>query len=273
MDMKASTIDFESVHVDATGTIVSRTRRTAACYAEELPGGVPLEMVVIPAGEFSMGTGPTAVYGSIDERPQHEVRLSSFCLGRFPVTQQQYRAVVGSNPSMFSGDTRPVESVNWSDAAAFCRRLRDLTNRPYRLPSEAEWEYACRAGTAHPFAFGPMLTADLANYHGEVRWDEGPAGIFRSQTTDVGSFPPNAFGLYDMHGNVFDWCEDTYHENYESAPAHGSAWVTPEISGLRVLRGGSWYHTPIACVATTRLKIQPEYRAPDIGFRVACSLS
>jgi formylglycine-generating enzyme required for sulfatase activity len=159
-----------------------------------------------------------------DEGPQHRVTIQSFWMGKYPITQRQWQAVMGENPSYFKGDNRPVENVSWEDVVAFCQRLSEKTGKTYRLPSEAEWEYACRAGTTTPFYFGETITTDLVNYHGEYPYAAAPEGVYREETTEVGIFPPNAFGLYDMHGNVWEWCADPWHDNYNGAPTDGSVW-------------------------------------------------
>jgi formylglycine-generating enzyme required for sulfatase activity len=144
-----------------------------------------------------------------------------------------------------------------------------FTGRQYRLPTEAEWEYACRAGTTTPFHFGPTITSDLANYDGNYVYGDGPKGKFREETTGVGSFPPNALGLYDMHGNVWEWCQDHWHSNYEGAPTDGGAWLPS--SELRLLRGGSWLYYPELCRSAYRDYDFPDNRNCNIGFRVVCS--
>ncbi|MEO0971376.1 MAG: formylglycine-generating enzyme family protein, partial [Cyanobacteria bacterium J06639_18] len=184
------------------------------------------------------------------------------------------------NPSYFQGDARPVEKVSWHNAMAFCQKLSQLTGRDYRLPSEAEWEYACRAKTTTPFYFGPTITTDLANYKGTDRawgettypgnYEQGPTGDFREETTDISLFPPNIFGLYDMHGNVWEWCQDVWHGNYENAPTDGSAWIEGGNQDLRVIRGGSWLNRPRNCRSASRVDINPDNRDSDIGFRVVC---
>ena len=180
---------------------------------------------------------------------QHEVTIADFFIGKYPITQAQWRAVAAlpeverslePDPSNFKGDNRPVESMTWEDAVEFCARLTAKTGRTYRLPSEAEWEYACRAGTTGPFHFGETITPDLANYDGNYTYGDGPKGRYRNKTTPVGQFPANAFGLYDMHGNVWEWCQDHYHSDYIGAPTDGSAWVSGGDSSRRMLRGGSW---------------------------------
>ncbi len=195
--------EFETVTVDEAGRVTARAVRRADLAVEELPGGVTLELVGVPGGNFQMGGA--AGEGFPDERPQHPVRVAPFLLGRYPVTQAQWAAVMGETPRCrFTGERRPAENVSWYAARRFCRRLRELTGRGYRLPSEAQWEYGCRAGTTTPFAYGPTITTDLANYMGELAYRGGPRGSYRHTTTDVGSFPPNAFGLCDMHGNLWE---------------------------------------------------------------------
>ncbi|HEY9753360.1 MAG TPA: formylglycine-generating enzyme family protein, partial [Coleofasciculaceae cyanobacterium] len=178
--------------------------------------------------------------------------VPSFLMSKYPVTQAQYQKVMGVNPSHFKGDNRPVDSVTWHQAVEFCQRLTQQTGREYRLPSEAEWEYACRAGTTTPFHFGETIATDLANY-----------GDNQGYTTEVGSFPPNDFGLYDMHGNVWEWCADYWHGNYEAAPTDGSGG-----QDRRILRGGSWCARPKHCRSAYRLDLDPRYGVFPTGFRV-----
>lgn len=216
-----------------------------------------------------------------DEGPQHEVTVPQFLMGKYQVTQAQYQAVMGINPSHFtdSGTNRPVENVTWNDAVKFCQRLSQQTGREYRLPSEAEWEYACRAGTTTIFHFGLTLTTDLANYQGTDsifgtgNYGQGPQGEYRKRTTNVGSFPPNAFGLYDMHGNVWEWCLDHWHHNYEVAPTDGSAWLSADENASRLLRGGSWYDVPGVCRSANRNPIAHDFKNINLGFRVVCASS
>ena len=208
------------------------------------------------------------------ERPQHRVQVAEFLMGQTPVTQVQWRLVVeNSEPinrklepdlSEFKGEQRPVESVSWEDAQEFCQRLSVLTKKDYRLPSEAEWEYACRAGTETAYHFGPMLTQDVANYDG-------------SNTTDVRTYPANRWGLYDMHGNVWEWCEDDWHKNYEGAPQDSSAWINKDKDKdkdklNKVLRGGSWFNFPRDCRSAYRFGNARDDRNNFIGFRVCCVL-
>ncbi len=265
------TVEFETVTVNAKGEKVSRSTHQAKFFKEDLGNGVILEMVSIPAGEFEMGSPSGENNRDGDESPQHKVSVPAFFMGKFAVTQAQYQQVIGSNPSYFPGDNRPVEKVLWNEAMEFCQKLSEKTGRNYRLPSEAEWEYACRAGTTTSFHFGPTLTSNLANYRGTSTYQSEPKGEYRKQTTEVGSFPPNAFGLYDMHGNVWEWCLDHFHDNYQGAPSDGSAWFSNNDNGYRVLRGGSWYVVPWYCRSADRGWIDPVVRFNNVGLRLVCS--
>ena len=229
--------DFVTVELDSGRNLKSRETKSANAYLEDL-GGVKLEMVAIPPGEFMMGSPGSQ--GGTDEHPQHQVRIDYwFYLGKFEVTQAQWRAVMGTNPSHFKDcDECPVEEVSWSDAAEFCRKLSAATGREYRLPSEAEWEYAARARTTTTWAFGNNISPEIVNYN-----PGGKTG--RMKTLRVGSLGvANAFGLYDMYGNVWEWCQDWYHDSYAGiagdAPTDGSAWLSGGEQEYRVLRGGSW---------------------------------
>ncbi|MFM7325435.1 MAG: formylglycine-generating enzyme family protein, partial [Nodosilinea sp.] len=175
------------------------------------------------------------------------------------------------DPAHFKGDHRPVEMVTWYEAVEFCHRLSQHTDKLYRLPSEAEWEYACRAGSTTPFYFGETITPELANYNGSYRYGSGPKGTYRAQTTPVGSFGVNPWGLADMHGNVYEWCEDHWHPNYDGAPRDGSAWVTGGDDRYRLVRGGSWYGDPVGCRSASRNRNGPNDRYNLIGFRVVCA--
>ena len=259
---------FEVVTVDAKGEILQREQRTAFQVAETI-NDVALEMVYIPSGEFMMGSPESEKGGYKDERPQHKVTIKqAFYMGKYPITQAQWQAVMGNNPSHFKGEKRPVEEVSWNEAVEFCRRLSEKSGKEYRLPSEAEWEYACRAGTTTPFYFGEMITTDLANYNGNYPYASGPKGVYRKKTTEVGSFPPNAFGLYDMHGNVWEWCADAWHDNYEGAPSDGSIWRKDENADRLSLRGGSWSGVAVNVRSANRDRWRPAYRFNDLGFRV-----
>lgn len=187
-------------------------------------------MVEIPDGSFLMGSSADEAVFRENETPQHEVKIQSFFIGKFPVTQAQWLAVMNEVPKIaedFRGDDLPIVNVWLEKALEFCAKLSKLTGKTFRLPSEAEWEYACRAGTVTAYFFGETLAKDSANFDGE-------------NLTAVGSFPPNDFGIYDMHGNVWEWCADIWHENYLGAPTDGNAWLKDGDRGYCVQRGGAW---------------------------------
>jgi formylglycine-generating enzyme required for sulfatase activity len=279
IESELTRFEFESVTVNDRGEVVATEAYQSFYFEEPLGDGVsPLKLVAIPSGEFMMGSPEDESGRYSEERPQHLVKVSPFFMSQYPVTQAQWRAVVALPrqdldlnfaPSNFKGENRPVERVSWYDAVEFCARLSEHTGRTYRLPTEAEWEYACRADTTTPFHFGETITADLANYSGSVFLNE-PEGQFRSETIPVGQFPPNAFGLYDMHGNVGEWCLDHWHDSYEGAPTDGRAWLTEDEYSNRVVRGGSWRYIPRHCRSACRNNNNPGNRYSAIGFRVIC---
>ena len=259
---------------------IYRRQDRAWQFVETLLEGIELEMVSISGGTFTMGAPEVEIGRSDDEGPQHEVAIAEFFIAKYPITQAQWRAVAAlpqveqeldSDPSEFKGDNRPVEQVTWYDAVEFCARLSRQTRRDYRLPTEAEWEYACRAGTNTPFHFGETITPELANYDGNSTYGDGPKGEYRGETTEVGNFPANAFGLYDMHSNVWEWCQDTWHGNYEGAPEDGSAWISSDESeNDRLLRGGAWNYSPGRCRSASRSRDAPGNTYNNVGFRVVC---
>lgn len=291
---KFRAFEFETLTVDQHGQPQLQQYRSAPGYIENLGTDVLLELVAIPSGLFVMGAPTTEEGWHPTQSPQHEVTIAAFWLGRYPVTQAQWRAVAAlprikhslmAQPSCFAGDRRPVEQVAWEEAIEFCDRLSEHTGRHYRLPSEAEWEYACRAGTTAPFHFGATLTTDLANYSG-VNWEyqgkicskgaygHGPEGLDRRETTEVGSFGvANSFGLYDMHGQVREWCQDCWHNSYEGCPTDGSAWLTGGDYTKRIVRGGSWNGSPKTCRSAFRGRLDPASNLYDVGFRVACLIN
>ncbi len=300
---------------------IIRQSRKVQRFVEHL-NGIPLEMILIPPGSFMMGAPATEKESRDNERPQHLVKVSLFFLGRYPVTQAQWKAVaqmpqvrkkLEENPSRFKGDKRPVERVRWYDAIEFCARLSKQTRKNYRLPSEAEWEYGCRGVNSYqlsvesgeltveewnekhhqPFHFGETISTDLANYDGSDEkygaYGRGEKGISRKQTTEVDYFEvANDFGLSDMHGNVWEWCADPWHDNYESAPEDGRVWdernnnenhyqnIGESIDLLlkderrRILRGGSWGSIPAFCRSAFRyFNLDNRF----FGFRVACGVA
>jgi formylglycine-generating enzyme required for sulfatase activity len=260
------TSDFEVVTVDRLGKTIARRIHTAEQFVEDLGNGILLVMVAIPGGAFRMGS-PTG-HGYDDEHPQHRVTVAPFFMGKYAITQEQWAAVMDWEPPYrCQGARRPADRVSWNAAQQFCQWLSDRTGRVYRLPSEAEWEYACRAGTTTAFHFGETLTTDLANYVGEHTYQLEPKGVYRHETTEAGSFSPNAYGLHDMHGNVWEWCADAWHDNYVGAPTNGSAWERGDTS-QRVVRGGSWHDPPDLCRSAVRLKFNPTEGEDFLGFRV-----
>jgi formylglycine-generating enzyme required for sulfatase activity len=301
-----SSLPFEVVTVNQKGEIIKQEEKSRPYHREGLGNGVNLDMMEIPRGSFLMGTEEAEIErlckkfnweGFKRESSQHKVQIEPFFMGKTPITQAQWREVVTQvetierdlkpDPSRFKGDKRPVENVSWYDAIEFCARLLKLTGQNYRLPSEAEWEYACRAGTKTPFHFGETITTDLANYNGDYTFANEPKGKYREETTPVDEFAyPNAFGLYDMHGNVWEWCLDPWHENYEGAPTDGKVWdendndyqnLSQNLKKLlnknirTSLRGGSWNVYPDDCRASNRYHNTRAYHVSNFGFRVVFS--
>jgi formylglycine-generating enzyme required for sulfatase activity len=274
-----TTFEFEVVTVDAQGRETKRCPKQAQYFVEIWGDTVELEMVSIPGGKFTMGSLREESESGEDERPRHIVTVNSFFMGKYPITQVQWRAIASlpkikhnldPDPSCFKGDNRPVERVNWYDAEEFCARLSQKTGRLYRLPSEAEWEYACRGHTNTPFHFGATITTNLANY---CRPEESVKAVDLKQTTEVGSFPANAFGLSDIHGNVWEWCADWQHENYQGASLNGSAWLNSGNKEYRILRGGSWDSLPHLCRSASRFSENPTITDNEFGFRVVFSFT
>ncbi|MEJ1929646.1 SUMF1/EgtB/PvdO family nonheme iron enzyme [Nostoc sp. NIES-2111] len=280
--------EFDIVIVNAEGNVTNRRRGQAEYFTEDLGNGVVLDMVAIPGGQFLMGSPGNEPERINAESPQHKVNVQPFFMGKFPITQAQWLAVAALNkvnidlnadPFYFKGANRPVENVSWYDAVEFCLRLTAYTNREYRLPSEAEWEYACKAGTTTPFHFGETITSDLANYNANYTYTWGACvkGVYREETTEVGSFRvANAFGLYDMHGNAWEWCLDDWHKDYQGAPTDGSPWFDEndnfyQKQGGAVLRGGSWIVSPRLCRSAYRVYNNRDNHSNLNGFRVVCA--
>ncbi|MDB9490520.1 formylglycine-generating enzyme family protein [Dolichospermum circinale CS-534/05] len=282
-NFEVATIEFKKLgwRKQKTELSIKKKQKQAQQFIEDLGNGIKLEMVAIPGGTFIMGSPENELKRSEDESPQHEVTVQPFLLGKYPITQAQWQAVAAlpqvnqelqPNPSRFKGANRPVESVSWHDAVEFCNRLSNHTQKPYKLPSEAQWEYACRAGTTTPFHFGETITTDLANYDGNFTYGNGTKGVDRGETTEVGSFKiANEFGLYDMHGNVWEWCQDDWHNSYEGAPTDSSAWTSDESnSDKKLLRGGSWSDYPDYCRSAYRIYLDAGFDSSINGFRVVC---
>ena len=284
---KGELFNFEVIRVDDSGNIVDRFQKSIRQKIEDLGNGIKFQMVYIPGGTFTMGSPESEEGRDDDEGPQHDVTVPPFFMGKYPVTQGQWKEIASRTdlkvkldlklePSYFKEPYqdidrwhRPVERVSWYEAVEFCERLSKLTQRNYRLPSEAEWEYACRAGTTTPFYFGKTITPELVNYNGRYVDGNAQEGEYRGETTPVGQFYPNAFGLYDMHGNVSEWCLDTWHNSYDGAPTDGSVWETGGHSTRRVRRGGSWYSYPWWCRSANRINyVSVEADFYNFGFRL-----
>jgi formylglycine-generating enzyme required for sulfatase activity len=275
---------FEVVTVDFQGINKSSHSDQTQQLTEELGNGVTLEMVVIPGGTFLMGSPKSKPKSaSANDEPQHSVTVQPFLIGKYPITKAQWKEVASLpevrqnlklRPSRCGGKSHPVTEVSWHDAVEFCDRLSQKTGCEYRLPTEAEWEYACRAGTTTPFHFGETIKTELANYDGSYRYHSEPKGISRGKTIPVGSLQlANDFGLFDMHGNIWEWCLDYWHDNYDNAPINGSAWLASSQTQTRVIRGGSWRNEPRLCSSTSRLKGDANRGFNDTGFRIVRSLS
>ncbi|MBF2013980.1 MAG: formylglycine-generating enzyme family protein [Rivularia sp. T60_A2020_040] len=286
---KLTNFEFEVVTVNAQGKEIKRCCKQAEYFTEKLGNVNVLEMVSIPGGNFKMGSPGDEKVSQENERPEHLVNIKPFFIGKYPITQAQWKYVANLpinqrelelEPSYFKGDNLPVERVSWYDAQEFCLRLSRETGRIYRLPSEAEWEYACRAKSSTPFHFGKTISTELANYCGEDKningyiykgtYSSELPGIYRQQTTEIGSFFANDFGLYDMHGLVWEWCADYEHEDYLDAPTDGSVWVDNGNEEYRILRGGSWDSFPNLCRSASRFSENLTVRDKEFGFRVIC---
>jgi formylglycine-generating enzyme required for sulfatase activity len=277
---KFSVIEFTSIKVDSTGEILDRSQSKAEIFQEDLGNNVSLTMLKIPAGEFLMGSLTNNELKYINESPQHQVKLPAFYLSQTLVTQTQWKEVallpeadckLDLDPSYFKGGSRPVETINWYEANEFCKRLSTHTNHKYRLPSEAEWEYSCRADTNTPFHFGEILTLELANYLDEQKLNTTDGKSYIGRTTSTMNFYPNTFGLYDMHGNIREWCLDHWHDNYQRAPLDGSAWTSNGSDLFRILRGGSYLSKSEDCRSSSRHKDLANKKNYLTGFRIACS--
>ena len=236
-----------------------------------------MEFVEIPAGEFKMGSPKNEIGRYFDEEPFHHVTISKpFCMGKYPVTQKQWMEVMDYNPSYFKGDDLPIECVSWNDVQSFIKKLNriEITNK-YRLPSEAEWEYAARAGTTTRYSFGDDVCSYQSSRNGWIRYGDdlnlGEYAWFDNNSGDkthpVGKKKPNPWGLYDMHGNVWEWVQDEWHNDYEGAPIDGSAWGDG-VSHNRVIRGGSWLINAKYCRSALRLSSDTYLRSYNLGFRL-----
>ncbi|WP_199302160.1 formylglycine-generating enzyme family protein [Pseudanabaena cinerea] len=235
-----------------------------------------LELAAIKEDDFQMGSNQNS-----NEQPIHPVHIKAFRIAKYTVTQELWKAVaampkvkddLNADPSRFKGANLPVENVSWHDAQEFCKRLSNAIKQPVRLPTEAEWEYACRAGTNTHFAFGDTITPSQVNYDGNYPFGGAAKGQYRVTTVAVDSLAKNDWGLYQMHGNVWEWCEDVWHDNYNGAPSDGSAWMSGGDQSYRVLRGGSWSHYAGHCRSACRGRNIPSSRCNIYGFRVVLPL-
>ena len=258
-------------------------------------------MVVVAAGSFRMGSPPGEEFRGDDEGPVHTVAIpNAFAVGKFEVTRGEYGRFVGETghpwgkscwiyededdnweertgrnwryPGYTQDGSHPVACVSWKDARSYVNWLSRKTGKPYRLLSESEWEYVARAGTTGPFHFGSTISTDQANYNGNYTYGSGRTGVYREETVPVGRFPANRFGLHDVHGNVWEWVQDCWHDSYEGAPTDGDAWTSGGDCSLRVLRGGSWSYDPGFLRSASRGRVTPGYRVSSFGFRVARKL-
>lgn len=271
---------FETFSVSATGKTLKKEKKRAKQYFEGAGGASTIQMVDIPGGTFRFGSPEDEPEREPSEGPAVDVTIGPFFVSRSPITQAQYRAVASGlprvridldpDPSTFKGDDRPVECVSWEEAVEFCERVSRHSGREYRLPTEQEWEYACRAGSATPFAYGPTLTVEVANVDGAIAYEKGSEGDGRGETTPVGSVGcSNRFGLTDMHGNVWEWTADQWHETLAGAPTDGSVWAEGGDPTVRVVRGGGWSSIPADARSAKRFGFLQKGRQNDVGFRVA----
>jgi formylglycine-generating enzyme required for sulfatase activity len=301
-----SNFGFEVITADDRGKIVGSRVETGRYFQTELLGGMMLDMVQIPGGGFMMGTLESDLVAvkqgssrSMErefnndiveslirrfnwEAPKHMVKVPAFYMSKYEITQAQWRAVASlpkvktdllSDPSSFKGSNLPVETITWEEAIEFCERLSLATGRRFRLPTEAEWEYAARAGTNTPFNFGDSIRTEWANFQGKFPYNNSPKGDFRETTVAAGSLGgPNAFGLYDMHGNVWEWCSDVWNESYEGAPSDGSSWETGKIPYLRIIRGGAWDSLGGECRSNARNRMTATIRLNSIGLRIVADI-
>jgi eukaryotic-like serine/threonine-protein kinase len=281
--------DSSSIFTPISRTIDARDILEQKEVVISINRGNQLELARIPAGRFMMGMPASERKIALENAkkynwtnaetwldwstPQHEVKLPSFLMGKYAITNAQWEAVMNTKPSAnydvkFQGENQPVVGVSWDNCQEFCKKLSAQTKRNVRLPSEAEWEYACRAGTTTAFHFGETITPDLVNYDGNYPYGNAPKGKYRQQTVDVKTFNPNLWGLYQMHGNLWEWCEDVWHDNYKDAPINGTAWLKGGDQKLRALRGGSWYVNAFLCRSAYRGRGYADDCFSVIGFRV-----
>ena len=280
--VETHTFEFKTISVNDFGQPVEQRHQTAEFWVEDLGNGITLEMVLIPGGTFLMGASEAESKRYANERPQHHVAVKPLLMSKYSITNVQWSAIASLQqvnrklklrPSRHWSAKQPVVGISWQDAVEFCNRLSQKASKAYRLATEAEWEYACRAGTKTPFHFGETITSDIANCDATFPYRSTPKGIKREKATPVGRFQiANHFGLFDMHGNVWEWCLDHWHDSYNKAPVSGEAWLDNSENHNRALRGGSWRNDPIRCRSASRWYGRADERANNIGFRVVLPL-
>ena len=271
------TFAFHSATLDAKGKQIHRKPGRATYFREELDNGITLDMVKIPGGTFKMGSVRGEEGARDSEYLQHEVEVSAFWMGKFVVNQDQWKTIallpkvnikLEESPSRFKGTDLPIERVSWNQAKEFCDRLSEKTGETYDLPTEAQWEYACRSGTTTPFHFGETITTDVANFNGNDNYGKAAKGMYRKKTIAADFYDPNAFGLYNMHGNVWEWCRDDYiGEPSDDRARNASNDSDPKP---QTIRGGSWNRSPDDCRSANRYLIAPGDQDSSVGFRVVC---
>ena len=272
---KLQVFEFNTIKIDRFGKTINRSHHSVKYYAEDLGDDINLEMIVIPDGELIHNLADREKNKTNNTTYQKLLRIPSFYIAKFPITQRQWQQVaklpqikrkLHLKPAQFSGLDLPVENISWYDAIEFCQRLSQATGKQYRLPSEAQWEYACRAKTTTPFSFGQTITSEIANYNGRYTYADEIKGEYRKTTTPVNKFLPNAFGLYSMHGNVWEWCADDWQDNYQNI---SSDRLIDNSSGnqIKVIRGGSWGSRPAFCSSTHRDRFIADNFNNFIGFR------
>ncbi len=265
--LNLQTFNFKTIHLDQAGQIISTTLGEAKQFIEDLGKGVVLEMVYVPSGKFLMGASQNEFGAMADEFPQHWVEVNDFFISKYPITKMQWFVLMKETiSSQFCDANFPLESINYIKADLFCQKLLQKTGKMYRLPTEAEWEYACRAGTTTPFYFGETITTEIANYDGGYNYNTNEKSAYRQMPTPVGSFSPNAFGLFDMHGNVWEWTCSEYSENYTEQLE--TKILTNVENKKIVLRGGSWYSSAVNCRSANRYRLTSENWDNDVGFRI-----
>jgi eukaryotic-like serine/threonine-protein kinase len=272
---RTTIIQVTSIKLNDCGDIIDRPQAHIEIFQEELNKGIFLTMVKIPSGKFMMGSPSHEEGQEITEQPQHLVNIPEFYLGETQVTQAQWNAIMPERAVKVGGNSQlPIDSISWLDAIEFCERLSKKTGHKYRLPSESEWEYACRGKTTNPFAYGDTILPEIVNYNAEHPYKQASKGHCRHKATAVNTFYPNLFGLYDMHGNLWEWCLDEWFPDYAGAPTDGTARGNIYTRGddlLKVVRGGSWFTYARNCRAASRASLFASFRHHHYGFRVVCT--